>query len=156
MKIALASDHAGYTEKENLKPLLDELGVEYEDLGTVSETSVDYPDYARVVAERVAHGEAELGLLVCSSGTGMAIAANKVPGIRAAVAWNEETARLAREHNNVNVLALGARTTPKGELPNIVRAWFGAKFAEGRHSQRVAKIAEIERAEVAQGSTKKK
>lgn len=156
MKIALASDHAGYAEKENLKPLLDELGVEYEDLGTVSETSVDYPDYARIVGERVARGEAELGLLVCGSGTGMAIAANKVPGVRAAVAWNEETARLAREHNNVNVLALGARTTPVEELPKIVRAWYEAKFAEGRHAQRVEKIAEIERAEAAQFSAKEK
>ncbi len=156
MKIALASDHAGYAEKEHLKPLLDELGVEYEDLGAVSETSVDYPDYARVVGERVARGEDDLGLLVCGSGTGMAIAANKVPGVRAAVAWNEETARLAREHNNVNVLALGARTTPVEELPKIVRAWLGAKFAGGRHAQRVNKIAEIERAEAALAKAKEK
>ncbi|MDQ3685555.1 MAG: RpiB/LacA/LacB family sugar-phosphate isomerase, partial [Acidobacteriota bacterium] len=111
MKIALASDHAGYAEKERLKPLLEELGIEFEDLGSVSEESVDYPDYARKVAERVAHGEAEQGLLVCGSGTGMAIAANKVPGVRAAVAWTEETARLARQHNDANVLAIGARTT---------------------------------------------
>src|SRR5258706_15332230 len=121
MKIAIASDHAGYEEKERLKPLLDELGIQYEDLGTVSEESVDYPDYARKVGDEVASGHVDQGLLVCGSGTGMAIAANKVPGIRAAVAWNEETARLAREHNDANVLALGARTTPNDQIPGIVR-----------------------------------
>lgn len=147
MKIALASDHAGYSEKERLKPLLRELGVEYEDLGSVSEESVDYPDYARAVAERVASGEAEQGLLVCGSGTGMAIAANKVRGVRAAVAWSEETARLARRHNDANVLALGARTTPAEELPKIVRAWFNSRFDGGRHAERVAKITELERVE---------
>ncbi|MBA2645925.1 MAG: ribose 5-phosphate isomerase B [Pyrinomonadaceae bacterium] len=145
MKIALASDHAGYAEKERLKPLLEELGIEFEDLGSVSEESVDYPDYARKVAERVAHGEAEQGLLVCGSGTGMAIAANKVPGVRAAVAWTEETARLARQHNDANVLAIGARTTPLEEIPKIVRAWFAANFDGGRHAARVAKITEIEK-----------
>jgi len=149
MKIAIASDHAGYEEKERLKPLLNELGIQYEDLGTVSEESVDYPDYARRVGEEVAQGSVDQGVLVCGSGTGMAIAANKVPGVRAAVAWNEETARLAREHNDANVLALGARTTPVDELPKIVRAWFGAKFAGGRHTQRVDKIREIEQNELA-------
>ncbi|HEX8474942.1 MAG TPA: ribose 5-phosphate isomerase B [Pyrinomonadaceae bacterium] len=148
MKIALASDHAGYAEKERLKPLLEELGVEFEDLGSVSEESVDYPDYARKVAERVAEGAAEQGLLVCGSGTGMAIAANKVAGVRAAVAWSEETARLARQHNDANVLAIGARTTPTETIPGIVRAWFGAKFDGGRHAARVAKISEIEKAEL--------
>ena len=92
MKIALASDHAGYAEKERLKPLLEELGVEVDDLGPDSEESVDYPDYARKVAEDVAQGRVDQGLLVCGSGTGMAITANKTPGIRAAVAWSEETA----------------------------------------------------------------
>lgn len=149
MKIALASDHAGYAEKERLKPLLDELGIEYDDLGAVSEDSVDYPDYARIVGERVAHGDSELGLLVCGTGTGMAIAANKVPGVRAAVAWNQDAARLAREHNNVNVLALAARLTPAEELPKIVRAWFDARFEGGRHQRRIDKIAEIERDEAA-------
>ena len=96
MKIALASDHAGYEEKERLKPLLLELGLEVEDLGTVSNDSVDYPDYARKVGEMVAAGRAEQGVLVCGSGTGMAIAANKVAGVRAAVAWSEDVARLAR------------------------------------------------------------
>ncbi|HUQ32151.1 MAG TPA: ribose 5-phosphate isomerase B [Pyrinomonadaceae bacterium] len=147
MKIALASDHAGYTEKERLKPLLRQLGLEVEDLGTVSEDSVDYPDYARKVAEHVAQGRAEQGVLVCGSGTGMAIAANKVPGVRAAVAWSEETARLARQHNDANVLALGARTTPLEEIPKIVRTWFETNFEGGRHAGRVEKITEIERLE---------
>ena len=124
MRIALASDHAGYAEKERLKALLADLGVEFDDLGTVSEESVDYPDYARKVAEQVAEGRVEQGLLVCGSGTGMAITANKVPGVRAAVAWSEETARLARQHNDANVLAIGARTTPPADIPKIVRAWF--------------------------------
>jgi ribose 5-phosphate isomerase B len=148
MKIAIASDHAGYEEKERLKPLLNELGIQYEDLGTVSEASVDYPDYARKVGDEVALGHVDQGLLVCGSGTGMAIAANKVPGVRAAVAWNEETARLAREHNDANVLSLGARVTPAADLPKIVRAWFAAKFAGGRHTQRVEKIREIEQDEL--------
>jgi ribose 5-phosphate isomerase B len=144
MKIALASDHAGYAEKERLKPLLGELGLEVEDLGTVSEESVDYPDYAALVAERVAAGRAEQGVLVCGSGTGMAIAANKVHGVRAAVAWSEETARLARRHNDANVLALGARTTPPDEIPKIVRAWFSTAFDGGRHGGRVEKIKQLE------------
>lgn len=145
MKIAIAADHAGYQEKEQLKPLLTELGIQFEDLGTVSPESVDYPDYARKVAEKVARGEVDQGLLVCGSGTGMAIAANKVPGVRAAVAWNEEVARLAREHNDANVLSLAARCTPFEEITKIVRAWFGAKFDGGRHSRRVDKIREIEK-----------
>lgn len=140
MKIALASDHAGFSEKEKLKPLLTDLGLEFDDLGTVSEESVDYPDYARKVAERVAGGRADQGLLVCGSGTGMAITANKVPGVRAAVAWSEETARLARQHNDANVLAIGARTTPSAQIPAIVRAWFSADFEGGRHAGRVNKI----------------
>lgn len=145
MRIALASDHAGYAEKERLKALLSDLGVEFEDLGTVSEDSVDYPDYARAVAEQVADGRVEQGVLVCGSGTGMAITANKVPGVRAAVAWSEETARLARQHNDANVLAIGARTTPPGDIPNIVRAWFSTEFEGGRHAARVAKISAVER-----------
>jgi ribose 5-phosphate isomerase B len=145
MKIALASDHAGYREKERLKPLLHDLGLEVEDLGTISEDSVDYPDYARRVAERVARGEAEQGILVCGSGTGMAITANKVAGVRAAVAWSEDVARLARRHNDANVLALGARTTPPEEIPRIVRAWFETKFEAGRHTARVQKIEQTEK-----------
>jgi ribose 5-phosphate isomerase B len=144
MKVALGADHAGYEEKERLKPVLNELGIEFEDFGAVSTDSVDYPDFAAKVARKVADGEFDQGLLVCGSGTGMAIAANKVHGVRAAVAWNEETARLAREHNDANVLSLGARTTPESEIPKIVRAWFETKFAGGRHQRRVEKIRELE------------
>ena len=144
MRIALASDHAGYAEKERLKTVLTDLGVEFDDLGTASDASVDYPDYARKVAEQVAQGHVEQGLLVCGSGTGMAITANKVPGVRAAVAWSEETARLARQHNDANVLAIGARTTPPADIPKIVRAWFSTDFEGGRHADRVAKISEVE------------
>ncbi len=114
----------------------------------VSVDSVDYPDYARRVAEEVAQGCVDQGLLVCGAGTGMAMAANKIAGVRAAVAWSEQTARLAREHNDANVLALGARTTPAEELPGIVRAWFNAKFAGGRHARRVEKIRQIEQEEL--------
>ena len=145
MRIALASDHAGYAEKERLKGVLADLGIEFDDLGTMSEESVDYPDYARKVAEQVAQGHVEQGVLVCGSGTGMAITANKVPGVRAAVAWSEEIARLARQHNDANVLAIGARTTPPDEIPKIVRAWFATKFEGGRHAARVEKISEVER-----------
>ncbi|HEX8846185.1 MAG TPA: ribose 5-phosphate isomerase B [Pyrinomonadaceae bacterium] len=144
MKVALASDHAGFAEKERLKPLLQEMGLEVEDLGAVSEESVDYPDYARKVAERVARGEAERGVLVCGSGIGMAITANKVRGVRAAVAWSEESARLARQHNDANVLAIGSRTTGQDEIQKIVRTWFSTDFDAGRHSARVEKIKEIE------------
>src|SRR5215510_15304485 len=145
MRIALASDHAGYAEKERLKDVLTDLGVEFEDLGTASEASVDYPDFARKVAEQVAGGQVEQGLLVCGSGTGMAITANKVPGVRAAVAWSEEIAQLARRHNDANVLAIGARTTPPADIPKIVRAWFATEFEGGRHAARVAKISAVER-----------
>ena len=145
MKIAIAADHAGYEEKEEIKQTLDEIGVEYIDLGTNSADSVDYPDYARKVAEAVAGGEFDQGLLVCGSGTGLAISANKVRGIRAAVAWNAETASLARRHNDANVLAIGARTSPEGTIPDIVKAWFAADFEGGRHATRVEKIAQIEK-----------
>jgi ribose 5-phosphate isomerase B len=144
MKIAIASDHAGFAEKEALKPLLGELGLDVDDLGTVSEAAVDYPDYAIKVADKVSSGEVDQGLLVCGSGTGMAITANKVPGVRAAVAWSAETARLARRHNDANVLAIGARTTPPNEIPDIVRAWFSTVFECGRHAQRVEKISQLE------------
>jgi ribose 5-phosphate isomerase B len=147
MKIAIAADHAGYEEKEKIKAMLDDMGLEYEDMGTTSTDSVDYPDYAKKVGEAVAKGDVDQGLLVCGSGTGMAIAANKVPGVRAAVAWNEEIAALAREHNDANVLSLSARYVPEGENAKIVKAFLGAHFDEGRHKRRVDKIKEIEREE---------
>jgi ribose 5-phosphate isomerase B len=145
MKIALAADHAGFEEKEKIKSTLDELGVEYTDMGTNSADSVDYPDYARKVGEAVARGEFDQGLLVCGSGTGMAIAANKVRGIRAAVAWSEDIARLARQHNDANVLSLPARFASAEESAKIVKAWFDADFEGGRHANRVEKITGIEK-----------
>lgn len=145
MRIALGSDHAGFEEKEKLKPLLQELGIEFEDFGTTATDSVDYPDFAAKVAESVAGGAFEQGILVCGSGTGMAISANKVHGIRAAVAWNEETARLARQHNDANILAIGARTTPNGTIPAVVKAWLDAQFEGGRHQNRVDKISKLEK-----------
>jgi ribose 5-phosphate isomerase B len=148
MKIALAADHAGFEEKERLKATLTELGVEFDDMGTTSTSSVDYPDFAKKVGEAVARGDYDEGLLVCGSGTGMAIAANKVRGVRAAVAWNEDIARLARQHNNANVLSLAARFTPDEELKKIVKAWFGADFEGGRHERRVEKITDIEKADL--------
>jgi len=146
-KIALAADHAGYEDKERLKKTLDEIGVEYMDMGTDSTEAVDYPDFAKKAAEAVAKGEFDQGLLVCGSGTGMAIAANKIPGIRAAVAWNEEIARLAREHNDANILSLAARFTPPEELDKIVKAFFSANFEGGRHERRVKEIEAIEKEE---------
>lgn len=139
-KIALAADHAGFEEKEKIKKTLADLGIEFRDFGTDSADSVDYPDYARKVAQAVSSGEFEQGLLVCGSGTGMAIAANKVRGVRAAVAWNEEIARLARQHNNANVLALAARYVPDEEQKKIVEAFFSTDFDGGRHERRVEKI----------------
>jgi ribose 5-phosphate isomerase B len=144
-KIALAADHAGFEEKEKIKKTLDELGVEYTDMGTNSGDSVDYPDYAIKAAEAVASGEFDQGLLVCGSGTGMAIAANKVRGVRAAVAWSEDIARLAREHNDANVLSLAARFNSPEEMDRIVRAWFAADFEAGRHAKRVDKINEMDK-----------
>ena len=144
MRIAIGADHAGFEEKEAIKPTLDSLGIEYVDVGTTSADSVDYPDYARKVAEAVANGDVDQGLLMCGSGTGMAISANKVKGVRAAVAWNEDIARLARQHNNANVLALPARFASKEEMANIVKAFFSTDFEGGRHAPRVDKISQIE------------
>jgi ribose 5-phosphate isomerase B len=144
-KIAIGADHAGFAEKEKIKKTLDELGFEYEDVGTYSLESVDYPDFSQKVGEKIESGEAEKGILVCGSGIGVAIAANKMHGVRAAQAWNEETARFSRQHNNANVLTIGARVIPESEIPKIVRAWLETDFEGGRHEKRVAKISEIEK-----------
>jgi ribose 5-phosphate isomerase B len=143
-KIALAADHAGFEEKEKIKKTLDNLGIAYDDMGTDSPDSVDYPDFAKKVAESISSGEYEQGLLVCGSGTGMAIAANKVKGVRAAVAWSPEIAALARQHNDANILSLPARFTSEEESANIVKAFFETDFEGGRHARRVEKISEIE------------
>ena len=138
--LLVASDHAGFEMKEKLKASLDELGVAYRDLGVMSADPVDYPDQARKVAEAVSRGEAERGLLVCGSGQGMAMAANRYRGVRAALAADEETARLSREHNDANVLALGGRLIDAERARRILEVWLKTPFAGGRHAARVAKI----------------
>ena len=145
MKIAIGADHAGFEDKEKVKRELEQMGVEYEDVGTDSTESVDYPIYARKVAEKVASGEVECGILVCGSGNGMQIAANKVHGVRAALAWNEETARLARQHNDANVLSVPARMISTEEVFKIIKSYLGAKFEGGRHARRVGEISEMEK-----------
>jgi ribose 5-phosphate isomerase B len=142
--IALGADHAGRELKDALKATLDALGVTYEDLGTNGMASVDYPDFALAVALGVSEQRFDRGILVCGSGIGMAIAANKVPGIRAAAILDLESARLAREHNDLNVLALGARLTPSDRASDIVRLFLATPFAEGRHCARVDKIRALE------------
>ena len=146
MKIAIASDHAGYTEKEAIKQQLTQMGVEVADFGTNSaDVSVDYPDFAERVGHAVINGEAERGILVCGTGIGVSIAANKIPGIRAALAWNAETAKLARTHNDANILTVGGRTTSPETIHEIVETYLSNEFAGGRHARRVEKIAELEK-----------
>lgn len=142
--IALGADHAGWELKEALKAWLIENGHQILDFGTHSPDSVDYPDYALEVAESVASGKAERGLLVCGTGIGMAMTANKVPGIRAALCSDPFMARMSREHNDANVLALGGRLMD-GELGlEILQMWLATEFAGGRHERRLGKIAQIE------------
>jgi len=145
MKIAIGADHAGFEVKEKIKRQLEEMNIEVEDLGTGSGDSVDYPDFGAKVGREVASGKADEGIIVCGSGIGIAIAANKIDGVRAAQAWNEETARLARQHNDANVLSIGARVVAEEEIPKIVRAWFDAEFEGGRHQKRIDKISELEK-----------
>ncbi len=145
MIIAIASDHAGFELKEKIKKYLEQLDHEYKDFGTYSNESVDYPDYALKVAECVAKKQCNQGILICGSGLGMSMAANKVPGIRAALCYNTEMARLSREHNDANVLTIGTRMIDEKTAKDIVRVWLTTKFAGGRHSGRVNKMRDIER-----------
>jgi ribose 5-phosphate isomerase B len=145
-RIAIGADHAGFRVKERVKRFLAEQGYAVDDLGTHSEESVDYPDYARRVAEAVAAGRAQSGVLICGTGIGMAMTANKVPGIRAAVAHDKHTAHLAREHNDANVLTFGARVVSEDSALEIVREFLRTAFAGGRHQRRVDKISELDQA----------
>ena len=145
MKIAIAADHAGFALKEQLRHKLAEDGNEVMDLGTHSADSCDYPDFAQSVAREVAEGRCDRGILVCSTGIGMAIAANKVDGVRAAPAQCEDEVRLTREHNDLNVLTLGAKYLDEGEAMNLVHIFLGTEFLGGRHARRVAKIAQLEK-----------
>ncbi len=143
--LAIASDHAGFSLKSEIVKHLEEKGIPYEDLGTCDcTTSVDYPDYGQLVAEAVNRGTHEKGIVVCGTGIGISIAANKVPGIRAALCTDSYMAKMSREHNDANVLALGARVIGAGLAIDIVDTWLSTSFLGGRHKTRVDKFASIE------------
>jgi ribose 5-phosphate isomerase B len=139
-RIAIGSDHAGFPLKEHLRAVLEERGCEVHDAGTTSEASCDYPDFAHAVAGRVAKGEADVGVLVCGTGVGMSITANKHQGVRAVVCSECFSAKMARAHNDANVLCMGQRVVGAGLATEILDAFLGAKFEGGRHERRVGKI----------------
>ncbi|MDF1508220.1 ribose 5-phosphate isomerase B [Robertmurraya sp. DFI.2.37] len=144
MKVAIASDHGGLNIRQELKQLMDELGIQYEDFGCECETSVDYPDYALPVAEKVASGEFDRGILICGTGIGMSIAANKVKGIRCALVHDVFSAKATREHNNSNILAMGERVIGPGLAREIAKVWLSTNYEGGRHEKRVGKITAYE------------
>lgn len=145
MKIAVGSDHAGFEMKEKIKPFLKKLGNEVSDFGTNNKEPVDYPDYALKVAEAVSRNEFERGILFCGTGLGMSIAANKIPGIRAVPCYDIEAAKLSREHNDANILAIGARLTDLEKAKNIIKVWLETNFLGERHLKRIEKIKNIEK-----------
>ncbi len=142
MKIAIGSDHAGFAYKEKIKALLTSLGHDVTDFGTNSEESVDYPLFIRPVALAVARGEAERGVVLGGSGNGEAMCANRVKGIRCALCWNVESARLARQHNDANVISLGQRMMSEADALEIVRVWLNTEFEGGRHIRRIQMLDE--------------
>lgn len=144
MKIALAADHAGFALKEKTREYLRSKGLDVEDYGPANSEHVDYPDFAEKVAAQVAAKQADYGVLVCGTGIGMMIAANKVPGIRAAAANDTVSARLAREHNNANILTMGGRMIDEASMRQIVDTWLSTPFAGGHHERRVEKIDAID------------
>ena len=139
-KILIASDHAGFALKGKLEQTLGELGYDVEDLGTNSAESTDYADYAHPLAQQVSSGEVQRGILLCGTGLGMSYTANRYPHVRAAVAWSPEVAKLAREHNDANVLVLPARFVDEQQGVEILKTWLDTKFEGGRHARRVEKI----------------
>lgn len=139
-KIAIGADHGGFEMKEDLKACLAEMGFEFQDLGTNSTAVVDYPDFAEAVALAVTRGACDLGIMIDGAGIGSCMAANKVPGIRAAMCYDEQTARNSREHNGANVLTLGGKMISNAQMRLIVRAWLSSSLSEERHQRRVAKI----------------
>ena len=143
MKVALGSDHAGFTYKERIKEVLVKSGHLVQDLGTYSEKSVDYPIWIRPVAEAVARGDYERGIVLGGSGNGEAIVANKVSGIRCTLCWNVQSARLAREHNDANVLSMGQRMLSLEEALEISEVWLNTAFQGGRHSRRIKQIEQV-------------
>lgn len=147
MKIAIGCDHGGITLKDSIVNYLEERGVQIEDFGTFGTESVDYPDYAYKVARSVADGRADKGILMCGTGIGISIAANKVNGIRCALCHNTETARLTALHNDSNILAMGGRVIDSDTAVDIVKTWLDTPFEGGRHINRINKISEIEKKE---------
>ena len=139
-KICISSDHAGFKLKESIKDFLINKNISIIDLGPINEDSVDYPDYAKKVSNRVKSKRSDIGILVCGSGTGMAISANKIKGIRAAVCYNLKSTRLSRQHNDANIIAIGSRLTKKNTALQLVSVFLGTKFEGGRHLRRVKKI----------------
>jgi len=146
MKIAIASDHAGFALKEKLRSRLAHQGYEVVDFGTASNESCDYPDFAQPVARDVAQGRSDRGILVCSTGIGMAMAANKIDGVRAAPAQSEDEVLMTREHNDANVLTLGAKYLDEDRAAALIDIFLKTDFMGGRHARRVAKIAQLEHA----------
>ncbi|OGR86775.1 MAG: ribose 5-phosphate isomerase B [Elusimicrobia bacterium RIFCSPLOWO2_01_FULL_60_11] len=144
MKIAVGADHGGFERKAAIIGTLRKLGHAVTDMGTDSDESVDYPDYAAKVAGAVSRGRAERGVLICGTGIGMSIAANKFPKVRAAVVWNVKTASLAAEHNKANVLCLSGRFLKPALIPKMLGAWLATPFGGSRHERRVKKIAKLE------------
>lgn len=140
MKVAIGCDHGGLDLKEAVISLLKELNLDYEDMGTHDRSSCDYPDYAEKVAAAVVSGQCQQGILVCGTGIGMSIAANKVPGIRAALCNEIFSAKMARNHNDANILCIGARVVGAGVAQEIVKAYFTSDFEGGRHGRRVEKL----------------
>ena len=145
MQIGLACDHGGFELKEELKAFLKSTGVEPIDMGSFNEESVDYPDFGVLVAEKVSRGELERGILICGTGIGMSIVANKFPGVRAALANDLYSARCSREHNDANVLVIGGRIIGRGMALEIVKVWLSTPFAGGRHQRRIDKIKTLEK-----------
>ncbi len=144
-RIAIANDHAGLEMKEEIKRFLEKEGVEVVDMGTNDSESVDYPDYGIPVARKVSSGEIHRGILICGTGIGMTIVANKFPGVRAALVSDTYMARMAKEHNDANILVIGGRVVGKGLAIEMVKTWLHSKFQGGRHQRRLDKIREIER-----------
>ncbi|RIV17545.1 ribose-5-phosphate isomerase [Fibrisoma montanum] len=140
MKIAIGSDHAGFRYKERIKQFLIDLGHEVTDMGTYSDEPVDYPLFIRPVAEAVARGEVERGVVLGGSGNGEAIASNRVKGVRAALCWNEESARLGRQHNDANVISIGERMMDEETALKLVRIWLDTPFEGGRHLKRIQEL----------------
>jgi ribose 5-phosphate isomerase B len=144
-EIIIGSDHAGFPLKETVKRYVAELGYTVTDTGTDSPVNVDYPDFGAIVAQRVSAGEFDRGILVCGSGVGMSIVANRFPGVRAALCLDEETARMSRLHNDANILVLAGRRTDEEAAKSIARLWLNTEFESGRHQRRLDKIGDLEK-----------